>query len=100
MKLTEVKMRKSVNLLKEYFIGLTASEKVWFFIDNKVMEYLREVADGIDEISNLVQIQIGNLQILTAPHTLGWWRIYSVSGEIIFREPCNPQGVIFMKMDE
>ena len=100
MKLTEVKMRKSINLLKEYFIGLTAGEKVWFFIDDKVMEYLKEIADGIEKNSDLMQIKIGNLQILAGPHTMGYWRIYSVSGEVFFKEPSNPEGVVFMKMED
>ena len=92
----KTKMPNEAQDLKEDLRTLTEG-KVWFYLDNKAMTRLREIADEVQEISTLVRIQHGNIHILVGPHTVGWWRVYSLEGEnIFFREAVDPSCVVFM----
>lgn len=91
----KTKMPKESQDLKEDLRTLTEGQ-IWFYLDNKAMTRLREIADEVHEISNLVRIQYGNTRFLVGPHTVGWWRLYSLDGEILFRESANPDCVVFL----
>ena len=92
----KVVMPKEAKALKEDLRTLTDG-KVWFYLDNEAMSLLKERAEEIREVSNLTQIQYENIWILAGPHTSGWWRLYSLDGELFFREAANPEAVVFMK---
>ena len=81
--------------IMEKIRNLTEGKK-WFYLNNQAMNRLKEIADDVQEISNLVKIHYGNLMILAGPHTADWWRVYAMEGEISFREESNPDVVVFM----
>lgn len=72
-------------------------KKKWFYMNNQAMLRLKEDADDVQEISNLVKIHYRNLIILAGPHTVDWWRVYAIEGEVSFREESNPNVVVFME---
>ena len=82
--------------IMEKIRNLTEGKK-WFYLNNQAMTRLKEIADDVQQITNLIKIHSGNLMILAGPHTADWWRVYAMEGEIFFREAANPEAVVFMQ---
>lgn len=95
MKAVKVKMPNESALKEE--LRIRTEGNVWFFLDDEALARLRIIATDVKKISNLLMVQYENTQILIGPHAWGWWRMYSLDGDLFFREAADPESVILMK---